>query len=45
MQYDAMAAMMNGGDKEKQEYLLNAAALYMHGGKYDEVGVRETSDL
>lgn len=39
-----MAAMVNGGDK-KQEYLLNAAALYMHGGKYDEVGVRETSDL
>ena len=36
---------MNGGDKEKQEYLLNAAALYMHGGKYDEVGMREASDL
>ena len=36
---------MNGGDKEKQEYLLNAAALYMHGGKYDEVRVRKRSDL
>ena len=36
---------MNGEDKEKQEYLLNAAALYMHGGKYDEVEMREASDL
>ena len=40
-----MAAMVNGEDKEKQEYLLNAAALYMHGGKYDEVRVRKRSVL